>query len=360
MEYDENHNVMWTVEVCGEYGIEAWDYGNPCALVFDCLNITGWCERGVAYDPVEDRLYVSNWFSGVIYKLNADDCSQVGYCDLNYLGYPYYSVAGLAFDENHRVIWVLTNSAPDYLFAVVPFDDGYYGNCTLADCYNGPMPWGCFQGDYKGGGMDYDKTTNELYAQNQANQWSGTYTEVFDVGDCTAPAFNRGCLNVDGDGNLVFGWGLGKMDGADHWWITGINASITPPQTFYCQSLIPQECVVKVLGFQTEVPPGVKATLDLLVEITNNTCEPIVHDLVFEFYRDKGCMGDPIRVLTAANFEVPCGTHCYVFAWGPVPNLPVCNWYSCKVIFCGMCEACFDFHIGDPTPGMVNIEANLF
>ncbi|NIN64187.1 MAG: hypothetical protein GTO63_05710, partial [Anaerolineae bacterium] len=191
MEYDEVHNVMWTVEVCGMYGLEAWDYANPCQIVFDCDNVTGWCERGVAYDPTENRLYVSNWSSGVVYKLDPENyCAQVGYCDLNYLGYPYYSVAGLAFDENHGVIWVMTNSAPDYLFAIYPFADGYYGNCTLARCYNGPVPWGCYQADYKGAGIDYDKVENTLYAVNQgAGYPTPNYNEIFDVGDCSTITF---------------------------------------------------------------------------------------------------------------------------------------------------------------------------
>jgi hypothetical protein len=296
----------------------------------------------------------------VIYKLNADDCSVVGYCDVNYLGYPYYSIAGLAFDENHGVIWVLTNSAPDYLYAVYPFADGFYGDCVLAECYNGPVPWGCFQGDYKGGGMDYDKTTNELYMQNQANQWSGTYTEIFDVADCVNIAWKTGCLNVDGDGNLVFGWGLGKMDGADEWWITGINSSITPPQTFFCQNFVQPDCVIKVLGFQNEVPAGMYATLDLLVEITNNTCETAYSDLGFDFYKGKGCEGEMLKQLLIEDFEVPCGKHCYVIALGPVPCLPICNWYSAMVWYSLGCETCFDFHIADPTPGNVNVNVELF
>jgi hypothetical protein len=358
LEYDEYHNVMWMVEVCGDYGVEAWDYDNPCELVYDCEYVTGYCERGIAYDPVENRLYVSNWSSGVVYKLDPDDfCAQTGYCDLNYLGYPYYSVAGLAYDENHGVIWVMTNSAPDYLFAIYPFADGFYGNCSLAPgFYDGPMPWGCFTGDYKGGGIDYDKVTNELYAQNQANQWSGTYTEIFDVGDGSSPTFVAGCINYDDEG-LFYGWGIGTKDGAfessDDMWVSDINDRPAPPCTLHCQSYEQPDCQLEVIGYQSEVPPGIKATLDLLVKTENNTCMPVTADMMFEFYRGIGCQGDPIKTLTKRDVTAPCGESCHIAAWGPVPSLPYCNWYSVKVTFDAFdppCEDCWDFHIGDPTP----------
>jgi hypothetical protein len=238
MEYDEIHNVMWTVEICGNYGLEAWDYDNPCQIYFDCDSVTGYCERGVAYDPTENRLYVSNWISGIVYKLDPeDDCAQLGYGDLNYLGYPYTQVSGLAYDENHDVIWVVTNSDPDWLFAIETFADGYYGNGTLASgFYAGPVDWGCYQGPYKGAGMDYDKDSNELYLVNQANQWDGTYTEIFDVGDGSAPIFIYGVRNVDNEGDF-FGWGIGKKDGTYVYelWVTDINPSITPPCFIQCQ-----------------------------------------------------------------------------------------------------------------------------
>jgi hypothetical protein len=357
MAYDETRNCMWTVEVCNSTygdGLEAWDYASPHDSVADCVGMSGICERGVAYDPVEDRLYESGWDSGIVTKVNPNTCQNLGYCDLFGLGYPYYSVSGMAYDENHGVIWVLTNSSPDWLYAIEPFPDGYAGACTKASgFYDGAMPWGCYSGDYQGGGLAYDKTSNELYAQNLALQWSGTYTECLDVGDGSSPAFTQGCMNVDASGNPIFGWGIGKQDGADKWWVTGINSSIVPPQTIYCQSYIPPPCGLLVLGFQDEVPPGIKATLDLLVKIDNGTCEPVTADMVFEFYRDKGCTGDPIKTLTTRNVTAPCGTSCHIAAWGPVPTLPVCNWYSIKITFGAFeppCEDCWDFHIADPSP----------
>jgi hypothetical protein len=354
MAYDEKRNVMWTVEVCNATygdGIEAWDYANPCVLVYDCYGMSGICERGIAYDHNEDRLYESGWNSGIVTKVDPNTCIPVGYCDLNALGSPYYSVSGLAYDGNHGVIWVLTNSSPDWLFAIEPFPDGFAGICTkAAGFYDGAMNWGCFSGTYKGGGLAYDITTNELYAQNQANQWSGTYTEVFDVGDGSNPAFKWGCLNVDASGNTIFGWGIGKVDGADEWWVTGINSSIVPPEILYCQTYEQPDCILKVLGPQKEVPPG--GDLELLVMVENNTCEPITHDMVFEFYREKGCTGTPIKTLTSKRVFADCRGNCYWFVWGPVPNLPICNWYSVKVTFDAFdppCEDCWDFHIGDPT-----------
>ena len=241
MEYDEVHNVMWTVEVCGNYGLEAWDYGSLCQIYFDCDSVTGTCERGVAYVPIENRLYVGNWSSGVITKLDPENsCAQVGHCDLNYLGYPYYSIAGLAYDETNEVIWVVTNSDPDYLYAVYPFADGFHGNCTLAGgFYAGPMPWGCRASSYQGGGLEYDKFENRLYAQNQTNYPSGpTYTEVFDVGDGSAPAFEFGCYNADDEG-YFYGWGIGKKDGSDDVWVTDINRRLAPPCSIQCQSFYP-------------------------------------------------------------------------------------------------------------------------
>jgi hypothetical protein len=239
MEYDEIHNVMWTVEVCGNYGLEAWDYDNPCQIYFDCDSVTGYCERGVAYDPTEDRLYVGGWNSGMITKVDPNTCQNVGYCDLVGLGYPYYSVSGLAYDENHDVIWVVTNSSPDWLFAVESFPDGYAGTCTkAAGFYDSQMPWGCYSGTYKGGGADYDKFTNELYMQNQANHWDGTYTEIFYVGDGSAPSFQWGCLNADDGGNF-FGWGIGKKDGYDVWWVTDVNERLAPPCSIAVLAYLP-------------------------------------------------------------------------------------------------------------------------
>jgi hypothetical protein len=355
MAYDETRNVMWTAEVCNTTygdGIEAWDYANPCNLVYDCYGMSGICERGIAYDHNEDRLYESGWISYIVTKVDPNNCQNVGYCIPP--GAPYTSVSGMAYDGNHNVIWVLTNSSPDWLYAIEPFPDGYAGNCTkAAGFYDGPMNWGCFSGTYKGGGLAYDITTNELYAQNQANQWSGTYTECFDVGDGSNPTFKWGCLNVNASGATIFGWGIGKVDGADEWWVTGINSSIVPPQTFYCQNFAPPPCMLKVIGYQNEVPPGIKATLDLLVQVDNGTCEPVTADMVFEFYRGEGCQGDPIKTLTKRDVTAPCGSSCHIAAWGPVPSLPVCNFYSVKVTFDAFdppCEDCWNFHIGDPTP----------
>jgi hypothetical protein len=357
MAYDELRNVMWTAEVCNTTygdGIEAWDYANPCNLVYDCYGMSGICERGIAYDHTEDRLYESGWNSGFVTKVDPNTCQNVGYCDLLALGYPYYSVAGMAYDGTHGVIWVLTNSSPDWLFAIEPFPDGYAGTCTkAAGFYDGAMPWGCFSGTYKAGGACYDPVQNWLYVQNQAEQWSGTYTEVFDVGDGDILTFIFGCLNVDASGNPIFGWGIAKVPGAEEWWVTGINSSIVPPQTIYCQSYIPPPCGLLVLGFQDEVPPGIKATLDLLVKIDNGACEPVTADMVFEFYRGWGCQGDPIKTLTTRNVTAPCGESCHIATWGPVPSLPVCNNYSVKVIYGAFdppCEDCWDFHIGDPSP----------
>jgi hypothetical protein len=363
MAYDESRNVMWTAEVCNSTygdGLEAWDYANPCVLVYDCYGISGICERGIAYDHTEDRLYESGWNSGFVTKVDPNTCQNVGYCDLVGLGYPYYSVAGMAYDGTHGVIWVLTNSSPDWLFAIEPFPDGYAGPCTkAAGFYDGAMPWGCFSGTYKGGGLAYDITTNELYAQNQANQWSGTYTECYDVGAGVSPTFQWGCLNVDASGNTFFGWGIGKVDGATEWWVTSINSSIVPPQTFYCQHFAPPDCNLEVLGYQNEVPPGIKATLDLLVQVDNGTCAPVTADMVFEFYRGEGCQGDPFKTLTKRSVTAPCGSSCHIAVWGEIPNLPVCNFYSVKVTFDAFdppCEDCWNFHIGDPTPLSGRIE----
>jgi hypothetical protein len=359
MAYDELRNCMWTVEVCNALhgdGLEGWDYaGAGCHIIIECEGMSGICERGVAYDHNEDRLYESGWGSGIVTKVApGSPCQYMGYCDLVSLGYPYYSVSGLAYDGNHNVIWVLTNSSPDWLYAIEPFPDEWSGTCTMAaGFYDGPMNWGCYSGTYVGGGLAYDITTNELYAQNQANQWAGTYTEVFDVGGGTNPTFKWGCLNTDASGNPFFGWGLGKKDGADEWWVTSINQTIVPPQTIYCQYSTPPECILEVIGYQNEVPPDVGATLDLLVQVSNITCEPITADMVFEFYKGKGCMGYPIRTLTAKNMTAACGDNCYVFVWGPIPNRPVCDWYSVKVTFDAFdppCEDCWDFHIADPTP----------
>jgi hypothetical protein len=113
-----------------------------------------------------------------------------------------------------------------------------------------------------------------------------------------------------------------------------------------------------VIGFQSEVPPGIDATLDLQVKITNDICEPFSGDLVFEFYRGKGCQGSPLKVLTASNITASCGDNCYIFAWGPVPNLGIGDWYSVKLDFEDLCEDCYDFHIGDPIP-IISEEINF-
>ena len=114
-----------------------------------------------------------------------------------------------------------------------------------------------------------------------------------------------------------------------------------------------------VTGFQSEVPPGIHATLDLQVQITNCSCGTITRDLVFWFYRGKGCYGSPLKILTARDISTHCGDNCYIFTWGPVPNCPVCNWYSVRVDY-EMCEDCYDFHIADPSSmGTIEVYESL-
>jgi hypothetical protein len=115
-----------------------------------------------------------------------------------------------------------------------------------------------------------------------------------------------------------------------------------------------------VYGFQREVPPGIDATLDLQVKITSKVCESMTCNLVFEFYRDKFCQGSPIKSFVVKDVTTTCGDNCYIFAWGPVPDVPVCDWYSVKVIYSDLYEDCYVFHIADPSPmGRVAIHEEL-
>jgi len=141
MAYDHTRGLIYQVSVDnGGSNIVIW---NPSTCDY-CLAYdytTGISQRGIAYDPIDDVIYVGGWNTGnypggTIFKFQAPQCEEplelLGTCDFSWS--PLWSISGLAWDDDKGGLYV-TNSSGNMLGKVNP------NSCTLL--YYGPITWMC-------------------------------------------------------------------------------------------------------------------------------------------------------------------------------------------------------------------------
>ena len=114
--YNPNTGHMFAVAVGEDNGIVEFNPNN-CMEANYITPDWGTSQRGIAYDPDEDVLYVGGWNEGVIYTLDPYS-GEI----LNSFSAPpgLENISGLAFDNTCKVLWIMTNSNPDMIGAIDP------------------------------------------------------------------------------------------------------------------------------------------------------------------------------------------------------------------------------------------------
>ncbi|KPL05534.1 MAG: hypothetical protein AMJ73_00295 [candidate division Zixibacteria bacterium SM1_73] len=116
MAYDHSRGLFYQVEVGTPGGIFAWD-PITCSLEYPPCSLVPWAlpQRGIAYRPDEDVIYVGGWDEGIIYKTTPPPyCELIDTFDMNW--HPYLGkISGLAWDDDYGGLVIASKAVPDYL-----------------------------------------------------------------------------------------------------------------------------------------------------------------------------------------------------------------------------------------------------
>jgi hypothetical protein len=124
-------------------------------------------QRGVTYDPFNDKFWVGGWNSNMVWEINSTDGSPTG------RSFPFTSIASLAYDwqstlHNEPVLWVATNAPQDYIYMVDP---------------DNPQP---AQGwDFETGLQGWTHTNGQAYPAGWDVEAAATHGSLPDAGDST-------------------------------------------------------------------------------------------------------------------------------------------------------------------------------
>jgi hypothetical protein len=112
--YDPTRGLLYQVEV---------DSAGSDILIFEAYtcdyceaydDVTGVSQRGIAYDPGEDVIYVGGWNSMGVYKFSTPSCGDylsehyLDFCDLSSTN--FWDVSGLAWDDIDGGIYMVNSS----------------------------------------------------------------------------------------------------------------------------------------------------------------------------------------------------------------------------------------------------------
>jgi hypothetical protein len=213
MAYDNTRGLMYQVSVDNAgSNIIIW---NPttCEYCVAYDNITGVSQRGIAYNPEADVIYVGGWNQGILYTFAVPQCDQdlelLAQCDLNGTGLE--GIAGLAWDDDYGNLFVQPNSDPNTLGKIDP------STCTVlwsnAETFY-------FGGDgYDAGGLAYSPDDHGLYAVSMYDNTMEFFNNPEDD-DCVADTF---CYLAN---PVTFGWGVGQEDGiSGEYWVSQVVPS---------------------------------------------------------------------------------------------------------------------------------------
>jgi hypothetical protein len=112
-------------------------------------------QRGVTYDPFNDKFWVGGWNSDMVWEINSADGSPTG------RQFPSVSIASLAYDwqstlHPEPVLWVASNEAANYIFMVDPDNPQPVGGILYVDDDDDAALSGYFETALDNIGMDYD------------------------------------------------------------------------------------------------------------------------------------------------------------------------------------------------------------
>ncbi len=149
---------LWILAVGGSN--KAYKFTIPAGTCTDSIGDPTWTstsQRGLTYDPFNNKFWVGGWNSNMVWEINTDGTPTGRQFSFN-------NVAGLAYDwqstlHPRPVLWVATNEAVNQIFMVDPdnppaeivwdFEDGWQG-WTHTNGQTFPAAWGIEASDYQG------------------------------------------------------------------------------------------------------------------------------------------------------------------------------------------------------------------
>lgn len=207
--YDSNFNgpAMYQVEVDNNGSdVVIWNPAD-CSYCEAYDQTTGTSQRGIAYDPEEDVIYMGGWNSMGVFKFAAPVCGQplqyLGFCDLS--STPFWGLSGLAWDDVDGGLYMVNSS--DNQLGKLDFN-----TCTIL--YYGDIDWMCTQPSWSpaAAGLAFSPEDNGLYAKvfdvnTGASAMNFFFRPEDDPGD--EYAADTACVQ---DPSML-GWGVGQIDG---------------------------------------------------------------------------------------------------------------------------------------------------
>ncbi len=213
MAYDNTRGLMYQLGVDNAgSNVIIWDPAT-CDYCVAYDNTTGTSQRGIAYNPEADVIYVGGWNQGILYTFAAPQCEQalelLAQCDLTGTGLE--AIAGLAWDDDFGGLFVQPNAATNTLGKIDPSNCSVLWTCTESFYFGGD--------GYDAGGLAYAPEEHGLYAVSMYDNTMNFFLNP-ENDDCVADTF---CYLSD---PVSFGWGVGQVDGdAGEFWVSQVVPS---------------------------------------------------------------------------------------------------------------------------------------
>jgi len=120
MAYDSTRGWMYSVNVGGNNGIYAWNpaTGTVTGSITGAFPWTATSQRGLAYRPDDDTLYVGGWNQDIVYHIKGLSWDVPGQV-LDQFAFTN-EISGLAWNPAHQVLWCATNSSTDTIYQLSP------------------------------------------------------------------------------------------------------------------------------------------------------------------------------------------------------------------------------------------------
>jgi hypothetical protein len=208
MAYDNNRNLIYQI---------ASNNTNSAILIIDPATLDTCVvylpipegQRAIAYDPMEDVVYVGGWFTGKLYKFSSPQCGEpvvlIDSCNLS--GTPAGNMSGLAWDDIDGGIYFV-NSGYNQMGKIDPT------SCSVD--WFGDIVWLYMdENDASAAGLVFSPEDNGLwgivfdYFTGNSNLEFFIRPEDDPAGECVADTF---CV-IDSTGDVYRAWGVGQIDG---------------------------------------------------------------------------------------------------------------------------------------------------
>jgi len=145
MAYDGQ--FMWQVKVGEDNALYQWDPNTGVIenIISDPDFWWDWfSQRGVGYDPARDIFYVGGWNEDIIYQIKGLSWPNPGDRIQEWFS-PVSGIAGIAFSNSRRTVWLAINGERNYIFEFDPVTETMTNLIELD-----------FLGDYELSGLEFD------------------------------------------------------------------------------------------------------------------------------------------------------------------------------------------------------------